>query len=523
MVVTGNNPTLAEGARTRLRWLALAALCWAELLVFVDNTIVNVALPTIAKDLGANNSGLQWVVDMYTLVFAGLLLTGGYLGDRFGRRLILLVGVVGFMAFSAVAAVSGSLGQLIGARAGLGLFAALVFPATLAIVVVIFDDLTERALAVALWAAVAGVAAAIGPVLGGWLLEHFSWGSIFWANLPAGLLALILIPILVPPNKNTDAQAFDLGGVLLSTIGVALFVYSVIEAPNHGWSSLRTIAGIAVGAGVIAVFAAWEHRKPNALFDVRLFADRRFAAAALLMAFGFFALMGFVFLVTQYFQAVKGYSPLETGIRTLPFAIVMAVLAGPSMWLADKLGSGRTAACGSLVLAVGFWLTVQYGVDTSYWRVIVVAMSTMAAGVAMISGPATLLVLNELSAGQAGAGAAVNDTSREIGGTLGVAVLGSILASVYSSTVGRDLADAPLTADVREAAQSSVMAGVQIAHRLPAPLGARADEVVKDAFIAGFHCASWVAGAVSAAAAVAGLWVFERAGRRAAGARAAVS
>ncbi|MDL9937554.1 MFS transporter [Gordonia sp. ABSL1-1] len=500
----------AEVGRRSLRWPALIALCFAELLIFVDNTIVNVALPTIADDLGADNSGLQWVVDAYTLVFAGLLLAGGYLGDRFGRRMILLAGVAGFMAFSALAAMSGTLGQLIGARAGLGLFAALVFPATLAIVVVIFDDVRERALAVALWAAVAGVAIAIGPLLGGWLLEHYSWGAIFWVNVPAGALTIILVATLVPANRNPDIGPFDWCGVLLSTAGISLFVYSVIEAPSHGWLSARTILGIGGGILLIALFALWERRNPHALFEVRLFADRGFAAAALLMAFGFFALMGFVFLVTQYFQGVRGYSPLETGIATLPFAVVMAVLAGPSMWLAARVGAGRSAAFGSLVMAISFCLTVQYDADSSYWTVIFIAMTTMAAGVALISGPATLLVLNELSTGQAGAGAAVNDTSRELGGTLGVAVLGSILASVYSSRVADDLAGLPLPEQAREVAQSSVMAGVQVAQSIPGEVGQRLESITTSAFLDGFHTASWVAAAVAAVAAEIGWLLFER-------------
>jgi hypothetical protein len=359
------------------------------------------------------------------------------------------------------------------------------------------------------------VAIAIGPLAGGWLLEHFSWGSIFWVNLPAGLMALVLVAVLVPPNKNPEVGPFDLRGVLLSTVGIVVFVYSIIEAPDNGWLSVQTIAGATLGVAVIAVFAVWEYRYRYALFDVRLFGDRGFATAAMLMAFGFFSLMGFVFLVTQYFQGVKGYSPLETGIRTLPFAITMAVLAGPSMWLAAKVGSGRTAAFGSLVMAVGFWLTVQYDTDTPYWSVIFVAMTTMAAGVALISGPATFIVLNELSTGQAGAGAAVNDTSREVGGTLGVAVLGSILASVYSTEVNSDLSGIPLPGEARDAVDDSIMVGIHVAQQLPPPLGIRVDEVVKDAFIAGFHAASWVAGGVAAAAAVAGWWVFEHIGRSA--------
>ncbi|MEV0711554.1 DHA2 family efflux MFS transporter permease subunit [Nocardia aurea] len=490
-----------------IRWLGLAALCFAELLVFMDNTIVNVALPKISMDLGASTSGLQLVVDMYTLVFAGLLLTGGYLGDRFGRKTVLLVGITGFAVVSALAAISRDLGQLIAARASLGLFAALVFPATLAIVVILFDNLRERAIAVAIWAAVAGIAAAIGPVMGGWLLNHYSWGSIFWINVPAGVVALFAVAALIPPNRNPDVGRFDLGGVVLSMAGISIVVYSVIEAPSHGWLTIRTIGGLVVGVAVIAAYVVWESRFSSPLFDIRLFRDRGFAAAALLLTFGMFALMGFVFLMTQYFQGVKEFSPLETGTRTLPFAIAMAAFAGPSMWLGSKIGAGRTAAIGSLVMALAFWLTVPYDADTSYWGVIVPVMVTLAAGVALVSGPATFMVLNELSTGQVGAGSAVNDTSRELGGTLGVAVLGSILASVYSGKTATGLADIPLPQPAREAATNSMLSGVRAARSVPGPIGAQLGDLVKGAFLDGFHIASLVAGGVAAVAAIAG-WLL---------------
>ncbi|MEU0538458.1 MFS transporter [Nocardia sp. NPDC005978] len=501
-----------------IRWLGLAALCFAELLVFLDNTIVNVALPKISTDLGAGTSGLQMVVDMYTLVFAGLLLTGGYLGDRFGRKTVLLIGIVGFAAISALAAISQNLGQLIAARAGLGLFAALVFPATLALVVILFDDLRERAIAVATWAAVAGVAAAIGPVVGGWLLHHYSWSSIFWINVPAGAIALIAVAALIPPSRNPEAGRFDIGGMVLSMVGITIVVYSVIEAPNHGWLTLRTIGGIVIGAAVIAAYAVWESRFSSPLFDIRLFRDRNFAAAALLLTFGMFALMGFVFLMTQYFQGVKEFSPLETGTRTLPFAIAMTVFAGPSMWLGSKIGAGRTAVLGSLVMALAFVLTIRYDALTSYWGVIAPVMITLAAGVALVAGPATLMVLNELSTGQVGAGSAVNDTSRELGGTLGVAVLGSILASVYSGKIATDLADIPLPQAARDAAANSMLTGVQAAGSIPDPIGAQLSGLVKGAFLDGFHTASLTAGGIAVVAAVAGWLLLEPSGdRRASG------
>ncbi|MGK8486345.1 DHA2 family efflux MFS transporter permease subunit [Nocardia asiatica] len=490
-----------------VRWLGLAALCFAELLVFVDNTIVNVALPTIATDLGAGTSGLQMVVDVYTLVFAGLLLTGGYLGDRFGRKSVLLLGIVGFTAVSVLAAISNDLGQLIAARAGLGLFAALVFPATLAIAVIMFDDLRERAIAVACWATVAGIAAAIGPVIGGWLLQHYSWSSIFWINVPAGALALVGAAVLLPQSRNPEAGPFDLGGMALSVIGVSVFVYSVIEAPNHGWLSARTVAGLVIGVLVIGAYVVWENRFSSPLFDVRLFRDRNFAAAAMMLTFGMFALMGFVFLMTQYFQGIREYAPFETGIRTLPFAIAMAVFAGPSMWLGSRIGAGRAAAIGSLVMAVAFWLTIRYDTYTSYWGVIVPVMVTLALGVALVSGPATFAVLNELSTGQVGAGSAVNDTSRELGGTLGVAVPGSVLASMYSGKLSDDLGDVQVPEEAHAAATSSMLSGVHAARSISGPIGEDLVDLVKAAFLDGFHMASLVAGGVAAAAAVAG-WLL---------------
>ncbi|MFC8042657.1 DHA2 family efflux MFS transporter permease subunit [Nocardia sp. NPDC057353] len=490
-----------------VRWLGMAALCFAELMVFVDNTIVNVALPTIATDLGADMAGLQMVVDVYTLVFAGFLLTGGYLGDRFGRKTLLIVGIVGFAALSVFAATSDSLGQLIVARAGLGFFAALVFPATLAIGVLLFDDLRERAIAVAAWAAVAGVAAAIGPVLGGWLLDNYAWGSIFWINVPAGAIALVGAALLLPQSRNPEADAFDFGGMALSIVGISIFVYSVIEAPGHGWLSTRTVAGLLVGAAVIGAYVVWEKRFSSPLFDVRLFRDRNFATAAMMLTFGMFALMGFVFLMTQYFQGIREYEPFETGIRTLPFAIAMAVFAGPSMWAGSRLGAGRAAALGSLVMAVAFWLTIRYDQYTSYWGVIVPVMVTLALGVALVSGPATFAVLNELSSGQVGAGSAVNDTSRELGGTLGVAVLGSVLASVYSEKVAGGLGAIPLPEAAEAAATSSMLAGVHVAGALPGPAGDRLGDLVKATFLDGFHAAALVAGAVAVLAAIAG-WLL---------------
>ncbi|WP_168701749.1 DHA2 family efflux MFS transporter permease subunit [Gordonia paraffinivorans] len=491
--------------RTAARWWALGALSFAELLVMIDNTIVNVALPTLARDLDAGISGLQWIVDAYTLVFAGLLLTGGYLGDRFGHRRMLVTGIVGFMAVSALAASAQSLGQLIAARGGLGLFAALVFPATLAIITSIFVDAKERATAVGIWAATSGVAVAIGPVLGGWLLEHFSWTSVFWVNVPFGMIALAAIFAVVPGTRPLEVPRFDIAGVALSVAGLGVLTYTLIEAPHVGWGEVRTVAGIVGALALLTLFVAIQLRIAHPILDVRLFANRHFATAAAMISLAFFALFGFIFLITQFFQAVKGYGPLAAGVRTLPFAIVMAVLSPVAMMLSHRFGARYVAVLGAFLMSGGFALVELSSRDSGYWELIIWAMSLMAAGLAFISGPCTQLIMDALRPEQAGAGSAVNDTTREIGGTLGVAVLGSILTSAYVAGIPDRLSGRGLPREAVDVAEQSVMAGVEVARQLPGTLGDSVQVAVQEVFMDGLHDAVWAAVAITAAAGVAAL------------------
>ena len=498
--------------RTHARWWALGALSFAELLVMIDNTIVNVALPTLARDLGAGISGLQWIVDAYTLVFAGLLLTGGYLGDRFGHRRVLLTGIGGFMLVSVLAASSQNLGQLIAGRAGLGVFAALVFPATLAIITTIFVDARERAMVVGIWAAVSGVAVAIGPVLGGWLLEHFSWTSVFWVNVPFGVVALAMILAVVPGTRPVSVPRFDALGVVLSIAGLGLLTFTLIEAPHVGWATARTVVGVVVAVAILAVFVATQLRIAHPILDVRLFANRRFATAAGMISVAFFALFGFIFLITQFFQAVKGYGPLAAGVRTLPFAIVMAALSPGAMALSHRFGPRVVSVTGAFLMSGGFALVELSARDSGYWELIIWAMSLMAAGLAFISGPCTQLIMDALRPEQAGAGSAVNDTTREIGGTLGVAVLGSILTSAYVAGVGDRLSGSGLPAEAVDAAKQSVMAGVGVADQAPGAIGDAVRIAVQDAFMVGLHDAVWAAVAVTAVAGVAAAFLLRGSG-----------
>jgi EmrB/QacA subfamily drug resistance transporter len=482
----------------RRRWWVLAVLCLSVLLVSVDNTIVNVALPTLAGELSAGTSDLQWVVDGYTLVFAALLLLGGHLGDRFGRLRVLQAGLVLFGLTSLLAALAGTTGELVAARAAMGVAAALVFPATLALLVATFPDRRERATAIGIWSAVTGLSVAIGPVTGGLLLEHFAWGSVFLVNVPLVVLALVAGRALLRESREPVHGRFDGVGVLGSVAGIGLLVWTTIEAPGRGWTAPVTLAGYAAAALVLAGFVWWEARRPDPLLDVRLFTDRRVSAASGAIALAFFALFGFIFLITQYFQAVLGYGTLAAGVGTLPFALVIGATSPLAVLLVRRLGTAVVVTAGLLVMAAGFVVAAGSAVDSAYWGRIVVAMVLMAGGLGLVMSPATETVMGALRTEQAGAGSAVNDTVREVGGTLGVAVVGSVMSTVYAPAVRDGLAGLP--AAVRDAAGDSVVAGLAVAARLPD--GAAAD-VVRQSFVDGLSAGSWVCAAACAAGALA--------------------
>ena len=484
----------------RNRWIALIVLCLAELLVGIDNTIVNVALPSISRELSAGTSGLQWVVDAYTLVFAGLLLGFGHLGDRFGRRRMLLVGIAGFGAVSVGAAVANSLGELISARAVMGAFAALIFPATLALLTNIFTDARERVAAVGIWAGVAGISVAVGPVTGGWLLEHFSWHSVFWVNIPMAVIALLAVLRFVPESRDPHVGGLDVLGIVLSVSAITALVWAIIEGPQRGWASPLELLAFVGGVALLVGFVSWERRSPSPVLDVRLFTNRRFSAASGAISVAFFGLFGFIFLITQYFQVIKGYSTLSAGVRTLPFALVIGALAPVAVQLAQRFGATVVVSVGLVSMSAGFGLASTADVQSAYWGKIIVSMVLMATGLGLISGPATESIMGALPREQAGAGSAVNDTTRELGGTLGVAVLGSVLASIYRTQLTSDLHPLRLSADLRARALSSVTGGFQVAHQSGS---ATLLNSVQHAFIDGISRASLVASLACLAGAIA--------------------
>ena len=440
------------------RWLILPVLCLSLFLVVVDNTIVNVALPTLSRELSASTSQLQWIVDAYSLVFAGLLLAFGSFGDRYGRKGALQIGLVLFAATSVAAGLTTSAPQLIAARAAMGVGAALVFPATLAILTNVFVDPVERAKAIGVWSAVSGLAVALGPLTGGWLLEHFSWGSIFLVNVPVVVVALAAGHRLIPKTRDPDAGRLDPNGLVLSITAILLLVYTVIEAPKHGWGDGLTIAGFVGSAVLITAFVAWELRRDHPMLDVRVFRNARFSAASGAVACAFFALFGFIFLMTQYFQVVRGYSTLSAGLHTLPFAVASAIAAPLAARLALKIGTKIVVAGGLTLMTAGFVWVSSLTPTSPYWTVVAVQAAMIGAGLTLTLAPSTEAILGSLPREKAGVGSAVNDTTRELGGTIGVAVVGSVFASLYGPEIVRRLRGLPIPAPALEAARQSVVA-----------------------------------------------------------------
>jgi EmrB/QacA subfamily drug resistance transporter len=484
--------------------LVLGALLLAAFAINVDTTIVNVALPTLVRELHASTTELEWIVDAYNLVFAALVLASGNLSDRLGRKGVLLVGLAVF----GTATVAGGLGntpaELIAARAVMGLGAALIFPATLSLLTNVFTERAERARAIGLWGATTGVGIAVGPIVGGWLLERFSWSSVFFALAPIAALAAALVMFYVPTSRDPAAPRADRAGLMLSTAGMALLVFTIIEAPNHGWAAARSVVGLALAMALLGAFIAWERRAHAPMLDVGLFRNPRFSAASAAVTITFFSLMGFIFLVTLYFQLLKGYGPLSTGVRLLPVATTVGLTAVAGTRLAVRSGTKLVVAAGLACLAAGLAWTSTASASTSYLT-IAGQMVLIGSGIGLTSAPATESIMGAVPAAKAGVGSAINDATRILGGTLGVAVIGSIYASLYGDRLGSALS-VPLPAAASVAAHRSVGGAFEAAARLDAAhqtaLARALHDAASNAFFHGFAVACVVTGAVAAMGAV---------------------
>jgi EmrB/QacA subfamily drug resistance transporter len=469
------------------RWLILGVLCFSLLVIVLDNSILNVALPAIVRQLDATNTQLQWMVDAYTLVFAGLLLTAGSLGDRFGRRPALQFGLVVFGLGSLASAMADSAGALIASRGFMGIGGAFIMPATLSIITNVFPA-RERGKAIGVWAATAGVAVALGPLTGGFLLEHFYWGSVFLVNLPVVTIGLVAGVFLVPDSKDPSAPRLDPIGAVLSILGLTALLFAIIEAPENGWTDPVTIAGFMIGAVLVGAFAWWERHTDHPMLDFTFFTNPRFSAASAAITVTFFAMFGSLFVFSQYLQFVLGYTPLQTGVRLLAFAVPMIIIAPLSARFVHRLGTKRVVAAGMILTATGLVLLSFTAGQTTYgaiaWRMVV-----LASGLALTMAPATESIMGSLPLAKAGVGSAVNDTTRQVGGALGVAVLGSVFTSIYGSHLTNALSGQALPADVLEQAKDSVGAALRAAAAIGGNTGNEIGAAARSAFIDGFHAA----------------------------------
>ena len=480
--------------------VVLAALLLAAFVINLDTTIVNVALPTLVRELHTTNAQLQWVVDAFNLLFAASVLAAGSLSDRFGRKGMLLAGLLVFGAASLAGGLTNSVGALIAARSIMGIGAAMVFPSTLSLLSNVFTERRERALSIGLWGATTGVAIALGPIVGGGLLEVFDWRSIFFAMTPIALIAGVLVSASVPPSRDPDPVRIDGVGFALSIAMVGVLVDTIIEAPIHGWDSARTLGGFGVAALVTAAFVAWERRRERPMLDLSLFGNPRFTAASVSVAISFFALSGFIFLVTQYFQFLKHYGPLSTGVRLLPVASCVAIASVLGTRVAVRLGT-KLVVTGGLMLMAGFYLWTTTAEASTGYGTIALQMVVLGTGMGLTSAPATEAIIGVVAPAKAGVGSAVNDATRLLGGTLGVAVIGSVYASLYA---GRLTGSFPVATG--RAAHESIGAALIAAQHLlrtghPA-LATTLHAAAGSAFFDAFHVANEVAAGVAAAGAV---------------------
>ena len=500
------------------RWQILAVLCLSLMIVIIGNTSLNVALPTLARELDASTSQLQWMVDSYALVFAGLLFTAGTLGDRFGRKGALQAGLVVFLLGTLIAAAADTAGTVILARGVMGLAAAFVMPSTLSILTNVFPA-HERPKAIAIWAGISGGGAALGPISSGWLLEHFFWGSVFLVNVPVIALAAVAGAILLPRSKDPDEQPLDLPGAGLSIVALGALVYAIIEAPHYGWLSGQTLATFALAIAALGLFGWRERTARHPMLDLSLFRDRRFSVASAGITLTFFAMFGTFFLVAQYLQLVLGYSPLESGLFQLPFAFVMMTVAPRVPTLVTRFGVHRLVPAGLSITAFGLAVFGTVGVDSSIWQ-IYLSLIPLALGMALTMTPLTTLIMASVPLNRAGVGSATNDTTRELGGALGVAVLGSIVTSRYTGGVADVVATLPEQA--RAVADSGLAGALAIAEQLGEP-GTLLADAAKLAFVDGLTVAAFVGSVVVLVAAGVSAALLPRTGDRAPAGRVQVS
>jgi DHA2 family multidrug resistance protein-like MFS transporter len=479
------------------RWFLLGIMCLSLVLVVMSVSGLNTALPTMQQELGASASELQWIVDSYAIVFAGLLLSAGAIGDRFGRRGALLGGLVVFGLGAFLGGLANDASQVIASRAVMGVGAAFIMPATLSIITSIFPP-EERPRAIAVWAGFAGAGASIGPIVTGALLEGFWWGSTLLVNVPVVLAIVAAVWAFAPDSRDDTHTPLDPTGAVLSLIGLSTLIFGIIEGPEDGWTSTPVLGAFFVAAVTLSLFVAWERRSDHPMLPLTLFRDRRFSAGSGVITVAFFIMFGFFFLITQYLQFGRDYSALEAGLAGLPASLAFLVFSPRSAALAERYGAARVMALGLTIVAVGFGLLTTLTTDTPY-LVVGASFALLGAGMSITAAPATSEIMTSVPLSKAGVGSAVNDTTRELGGALGIALLGSIANTAYRSNIDLDGIEIP--ADARLAAEESIGAAAGVADGLPAggQVAAEASAAFTDAFTLANSVALGIAVASAAA------------------------
>jgi EmrB/QacA subfamily drug resistance transporter len=483
------------------RWPILGVLVVSLLVVVLDNTVLNVALRTIAdpvRGLGASQENLEWAVNAYTLVFAGLLFTAGILGDRIGRRKMLLIGLALFGLASLASAYSRSPTQLIWARALMGVGAAAIMPSTLSIISNIFDP-RERGKAIGIWAGAVGLGVAIGPVIGGLLLESFWWGSVFLINVPVVIVGLIAVALMVPESRDPNPGRHDVVGVVLTVAGLIAFVYGIIYGGQRTFGHVQSWGMILLGVAILTAFAWYESHTDHPSLDVRLFRNPRFSASIGAVGLVFFAALGTLFFLSFYLQLVRGYSPLQAGLLVTPFAAAQAIFAPLSSSMVKRFGPKAVCAVGLAFVAAGLGGFAMLGARSPIW-LLCLFFFIQGVGMANVMPPATESIMSSVPRERAGVGSAVQNIVRQVGGALGVAVLGSVISSVYRMRIGGTLVDLP--GPVQQAASSSISAAYAVAPQT-GPFAPRLLATANDAFVTAMH---WAAG-TSAIVALLGIGV----------------
>ncbi|MEV0404399.1 DHA2 family efflux MFS transporter permease subunit [Actinoallomurus sp. NPDC050550] len=507
-VLVGSGPPPPSGGRARLRWPTLGILAVSLLIVGLDATVLNVALPTLVRELGASTGRLQWIVDIYALMAGGLMLLGGSLADRLGRKRVFLAGLALFTGASVAAAYAGSVTTLMAARAVMGIGEALIMPSTLAIIGDVFPDRAERTKAIGVWSAAVGAGTVIGPVLGGWLLSRFFWGSVFLINLPIGLVGLIAAALVVPGSRASVVRRIDPLGATLSVAAPAALLWAIIEGPTRGWRDPAVLGAFLLGLVLVAVFITWEGRTPHPMLPLRVFRHRALAIGDVLIFMAAFAMIGTLFVLTQYLQFVLGYSAAQTGWRLGPMALALLATGPLAGLLLQRLGLRVVSAAG-LALVLAALITFGTTADGDGYGRVVAVIVLLGAGAGFVITATSDAIVGSLPDTDLGVGSATNSSGIQLGAATGVAVMGSLLSGRYGDELGRRLG-AGTPSGVLRPAKESLGTALLVAQRLPGRAGGVLADAAKSSFVAGMAPALFTAAGVT----VLGLLVALFAARR---------